>query len=209
MAAGPGDELDATSRGHLRASHADREQVIGTLKAAFVQGRLDKDEFDLRVGQTFAARTRADLAVLIADLPARLTTVKPPQPVRAPGEQSLRWPSIVFTLITLVYAGLWPIAFALPDSGPDHAPHAGVELITTATFFYAIFLVVFGTQVLTDWLDKRSGKHLPPEPKPGAGGQASLRLPSAGPGRQLPPVDPGHRHTAEAAPVAGPRLLPG
>jgi hypothetical protein len=28
----------APSRGHLRASHADREQVIAVLKAAFVQG---------------------------------------------------------------------------------------------------------------------------------------------------------------------------
>jgi len=57
--AGPGDEIAARAggRGHLRASHADREQVIGTLKAAFVQGMLAKDEFDLRVGQTLAART--------------------------------------------------------------------------------------------------------------------------------------------------------
>ena len=39
--AGPGDEIAAGAggRGHLRASHADREQVIGVLKAAFVQGR--------------------------------------------------------------------------------------------------------------------------------------------------------------------------
>ncbi len=35
----------------MRASHADREQVIGLLKTAFVQGRLAKDEFDLRVGR--------------------------------------------------------------------------------------------------------------------------------------------------------------
>jgi len=28
----------AASRGHLRAAHADREQVIDTLKAAFVRG---------------------------------------------------------------------------------------------------------------------------------------------------------------------------
>ena len=57
--AGPGDEMAARAgnRGRLRASHADREQVIGTLKAAFVLGMLDKDEFDLRVGQTFASRT--------------------------------------------------------------------------------------------------------------------------------------------------------
>ncbi len=41
--AGPGDEIAGAGGqgdGHLRASHADREQVIGSLKAAFVQGRL-------------------------------------------------------------------------------------------------------------------------------------------------------------------------
>ena len=56
---GPGDERAAGSagRGRLRASHADPEQVIGILKAAFVQGMLDKDEFDLRVGQAFASRS--------------------------------------------------------------------------------------------------------------------------------------------------------
>jgi hypothetical protein len=49
--AGPGDEIAAArgeGRGELRASHADHEQIIGVLKAAFVQGRLAKDEFDLR-----------------------------------------------------------------------------------------------------------------------------------------------------------------
>ena len=73
--AGPGDEIAAGAggRGHLRASHADREQVIDTLKAAFVQGRLDKDEFDLRVGQAFASRTYAELAAVTADIPAGLT----------------------------------------------------------------------------------------------------------------------------------------
>src|SRR6516165_7757729 len=73
--AGPGDGIAAGAggRGHLRASHADREQVIGTLKAGFVQGRLAKDEFDLRVGQTFASRTYAELAAVTADLPAGLT----------------------------------------------------------------------------------------------------------------------------------------
>ena len=66
---GPGDEI-AAGRGHLRASHADREQAIGTLKAAYVAGMLAKDEFDLRVGQTLASRTYAELTALTADLPA-------------------------------------------------------------------------------------------------------------------------------------------
>src|SRR5215831_19030503 len=58
------DEMAAgeAGRGHLRASHADREHVIGMLKAAFVQGRLTKDELDARVSQAFVARTYADLA---------------------------------------------------------------------------------------------------------------------------------------------------
>src|SRR5215469_4794012 len=63
----------AAGHGHLRASHADRDHVIDTLKAAFVQGRLTKDELDLRVSQTLTSRTYADLATLTADLPARLT----------------------------------------------------------------------------------------------------------------------------------------
>jgi hypothetical protein len=82
--AGPGDEITAgTGRhSHLRASHLDREQVIDVLKAAFVQGRLAKDEFDLRVGQVLASRTCADLAVLTGDIPAGLTGAQPPEPAR-------------------------------------------------------------------------------------------------------------------------------
>src|SRR5215471_276552 len=44
----------------LRASHADRERVIDLLKAAFVQGRLDRDELDERVGQALMSRTHAE-----------------------------------------------------------------------------------------------------------------------------------------------------
>jgi hypothetical protein len=74
----------ALGHGHLRACHADREQVIGVLKAAFVQGRLGKDELNTRVGQALAARTYADLAALTADLPAGLAVAEPPhQPTRA------------------------------------------------------------------------------------------------------------------------------
>ena len=89
MLAGPGDEKAAAAgRGHLRASHADREQAIDALKAAFVQGRLTKDEFDARVDQTFAARTHAELATVTADIPAGLVPRKPP---RRPMKKPVRW----------------------------------------------------------------------------------------------------------------------
>ena len=75
MTTGSGDEKAAggLGRGHLRASHADRERVIAALKAAFVQGRLTKDEFDSRVGQVLGSRTYAELAALTAGIPAGLT----------------------------------------------------------------------------------------------------------------------------------------
>jgi Domain of unknown function (DUF1707) len=83
--AGPGDEIAAGAggRGHLRASDADREQVISVLKAAFVQGLLAKDEFDGRVSQALASRTYAELAVLTADIPAGAPVV---QPTRTPAQ---------------------------------------------------------------------------------------------------------------------------
>jgi DUF1707 SHOCT-like domain len=63
---GPEEQL---ARSRLRASHTDREQVIGLLKAAFVHGRLTKEEFDGRVDRAFAARTYAELTGLTDDLP--------------------------------------------------------------------------------------------------------------------------------------------
>ena len=72
MATGPGDQMAVApdGYGHMRASLADREQAIDTLKAAFVQGRLTKDELDERVGRALVPLTYAELAALTDDLPA-------------------------------------------------------------------------------------------------------------------------------------------
>jgi DUF1707 SHOCT-like domain len=77
----PGAEAAAAG---LRASRADRERVIALLKAAFVQGRLDRDEFDARIGQAVGSRTHRELAAVTADIPAELTGALPCRPpVRA------------------------------------------------------------------------------------------------------------------------------
>ena len=52
----------------LRVSHADRDAVVDRLKTAFSEGRLDKDEFDGRLGSALTARTRADLDRLLRDV---------------------------------------------------------------------------------------------------------------------------------------------
>ena len=74
----------ATGSGRLRASDADRERVVDTLKAAFVQGRLTKDELGRRTGQALASRTYGELTALTVDLPARRSDIRPlPKPVKA------------------------------------------------------------------------------------------------------------------------------
>jgi hypothetical protein len=73
-----------TAAAGLRASRADRERVIDLLKAAFAQGRLDRDEFDARIGQALASRTYGELAAVTAGIPAELTAALPRRPpVRA------------------------------------------------------------------------------------------------------------------------------
>jgi uncharacterized Tic20 family protein len=54
--------------GELRVSHAEREPVIERLKQAYAEGRLDHDEFDMRVHLAMTAKTRADLAAVTSDL---------------------------------------------------------------------------------------------------------------------------------------------
>ena len=54
---------------HLRVSDADRNAVAELLTQHYAEGRLDQAEFDERVGQTMAAKTRGDLAGLFDDLP--------------------------------------------------------------------------------------------------------------------------------------------
>ena len=154
---GPGDQISASegrSHGDVRASHADRERVIGTLKAAFVQGMLAKDEFSLRVGQAFASRTCAELAALTADLPSELTAARPPQPAREPGEPRIPHSGVVLTVATVVYAAVWPVVFLLPKDG-EGDPQGGLALVMLASFSYVILLLLIGTPILADWLNER------------------------------------------------------
>ena len=165
--AGPGDEIAAAEgwgRGELRASHADREQVIEVLKAAFVQERLAKDEFDLRVGRAFAARTHAELAAVTAGLPAELTTAKPPKPARAEVEPPVVRPGPLITVATAVCAGVWMFGFLVPwptDSEGD--PSHGVVLLVYLTtliylFVLAMTLWLGGAVMVESWLKRRSGR---------------------------------------------------
>lgn len=90
MGTGQRNETAALRAGHgqlhvqLRASHADRDQAVDLLKAAFVDGRLTTDELDVRVGEALAAKTCGQLAALTTDIHAASTQAEPlPEPARA------------------------------------------------------------------------------------------------------------------------------
>jgi hypothetical protein len=53
----------------IKASDTERRQTVATLQAACVEGRLTLDEYGHRVEAALAARTRAQLGQLLADLP--------------------------------------------------------------------------------------------------------------------------------------------
>jgi hypothetical protein len=53
------------------ASDREREATIQRLRAAHLEGRIETDEFEERVGRAESARTRAELDDIEADLPER------------------------------------------------------------------------------------------------------------------------------------------
>jgi hypothetical protein len=62
----------------LRASHADRDQVVELLRVAAGDGRLSPEELDDRLERALTARTYAELAALTADLPTTPGATTPP-----------------------------------------------------------------------------------------------------------------------------------
>jgi hypothetical protein len=65
------EPFNANSR--LRASDADRERAAAVLNAALAEGRLSVAEHSERLDAVYEAKTHAQIAPLVDDLPARAT----------------------------------------------------------------------------------------------------------------------------------------
>jgi len=63
------EPLPAPRDREIRASDGERESAVVALREHGAQGRLDVDELEQRVGAAYTARTRGELADLLADLP--------------------------------------------------------------------------------------------------------------------------------------------
>ena len=171
---GPGDQTPAAegvaakSRDHgdLRASDADRDRVIGTLKAAFVQGRLTEDELGARAGQVYASRTYAELAAVTAEVTADI-----PADIRAglTAARSRRDPWRATKIAWRIeYAIFLPgiVAVLLLPGGP-HTSVATVVIVIAVV--YLIFWILGLSLMIGSRPAKRPGRQLPPPSAPGIG----------------------------------------
>lgn len=126
MANGPQDPVarGAAAGGHLRASDADREQAIETLKSAFIQGRLNRNDLGRRAGQALEARTYAELARATGGIPAVPAAPRPPSRPAAPAPGNpANWKVIGCGLGVLILS-----------------PALGVAFVTT---YYGGFIILF------------------------------------------------------------------
>jgi hypothetical protein len=167
-----GPEEGAAGRGHVRAANADREHVIDLLKAAFVQGRLNKDELDARAGQAFTARTYAELAALTADIPAGPSPRPPRQPARpqnrtARNRTARTHPVRNAAIGSVSCLILGSLAFLYGAHLDDHNTPAFLMLTLVAVIAAVGFI---GCGVGNSWRQRHSRPQLPP--RTGQDGQA-------------------------------------
>lgn len=161
---GPQDPV--AGRDQLRVGHADREQVIQALKAAFVRGQLTRDELSMRAGQALVARTGAELAALTADIPggpAAADPVRPPAPVRR--RPLARAAAGAGGCLSIAFAAVWFAADVLDPNGlgnPYHPWSLLCLIVALSLVGAALCIVMHG--VATSVEQRRSRRPLPPRP---------------------------------------------
>jgi hypothetical protein len=96
------------ARPDLRVGTAERSEVADALSQHYAEGRLDNLEFNERTEHAMNAKTRADLATLLTDLPGHApSAVAPTRPRRRPR-------SSVVVLVILAVLAVW--AASLPHA---------------------------------------------------------------------------------------------
>ena len=174
MTTQPEDRAAVASDGYgrLRVSRADREQAIDTLKAAFVQGRLTKDEFDQRVGRALVPLTYAELAALTDDIPA-----EPGQGMARLHESNAAKAGAFAALV----AGMVVVVAVGNGSGNPLQVLAAVLVLSPVWM-----LALVGLLLLHSRLDRRAAGRLPPGPGQRAPGLPALQGAGAGDDPALP-----------------------
>ncbi|HZE05744.1 MAG TPA: DUF1707 domain-containing protein [Solirubrobacteraceae bacterium] len=116
-----------TRVGSLRASDADREEIVNRLHKAATEGRIAPDELEQRVSAALKARTYSELDATVADLPRQLGRHPRPQTRR---RSAGGW------AVSTVRANPVLLLFVLPVVAVTAA------MVLAATVVWAVLMVV-------------------------------------------------------------------
>lgn len=129
----------------LRIGDNERSSVVAHLSDHYAAGRLTRDELESKSESALTARTQADLAPLLADLP-RLPTVRAElrieQPAMSPLAQKARtiWRNAVlapWAVFAVVFVAIW--------------------LFTGVGYFWPVWPIMgWGIAVATSWFLARN-----------------------------------------------------
>jgi hypothetical protein len=144
---------------NVRIGDADREAIAAQLREHYADGRLTLDELNERLDQTFAAKVKADLDVVMRDLPhvARPLTGAPAAGFSNTAWQDPAWPgptgrsgwdygsdrrcgrAAFAPLLVLMWVALIFGAVTLFGIGGGDRPLAIVLLIAAVAFLKRLF----------------------------------------------------------------------
>ena len=138
----------------MRVSDAERERVAEFIREQALEGRLDSEELEERLGLAYSAKTAGELEDLIADLPHRLVSRRAKPPTRQQKHPPL--PAIV----GLVVLGV----IALPTLAAGGIAIATALIVALVATVFALS-VVFGPFVLVGVLVAQAARRRRPQPR--------------------------------------------
>ncbi len=141
----------------IRVGDTEREAIVNELREHFATGRLTQEEFNERVDQAFAAKTRADLKAVMQDLPSVRT------PVPAPSADSGRDRSGPraghrFGAFAAVMTAFWSVVlvFGLLDFGFGFGGSRPIGVVLFLAALAMLRRLVFGRR--RGWAGSRGGR---------------------------------------------------
>ncbi|MGH2877107.1 MAG: DUF1707 SHOCT-like domain-containing protein [Solirubrobacteraceae bacterium] len=117
-------------RAHLRASDADRDQIVERLRKAATEGRIAAEELEQRVSAALKARTYADLEATVADLPREHERERPARRRTPTRRSAAGW------ALTTVRANPMLLLFVFPVIAVTAA------MLLAATIVWAVTMIV-------------------------------------------------------------------
>jgi hypothetical protein len=179
---------DSGEAARMRISDADRDRAASVLGHALAEGRLTAEEHSERLDAIFAAKTHADIAPVVSDLPGAAAALvpSPALPARAGGRggQAGRGARVVAVFSAASRKGVWQVPAAMDAVSVFSDTELDLRQATLAAGGASIRVTtVFGTtritvppemHVVDDGWALFGGREIPPDSDESAGPDAPV-----------------------------------